>query len=135
MMKCAGHGLVYNGIATSAAGALAIRCISCPHPDENLPEGWQSVPKEEKYVFLNVREHWLTLIQICLQAHRQWQHLFSPEKHQEVYPQKRSGSAYRLGILCGSRGVYCTCEEVRNAEGCMCVKSWDYQIELISGTD
>ncbi|KAL1698228.1 hypothetical protein EV121DRAFT_218490 [Schizophyllum commune] len=32
-------------------GELAVRCPACPIPGENLPEGWQNVPSERKYLY------------------------------------------------------------------------------------
>ncbi|KAK7026742.1 hypothetical protein VNI00_015515 [Paramarasmius palmivorus] len=33
------------------AGDLAVRCIACPQPGVNLPEGWENVPQEESFLY------------------------------------------------------------------------------------
>jgi hypothetical protein len=42
MLKCAGRGQDPAGANATAQGELAVECLACPHPDRNLPEGWQS---------------------------------------------------------------------------------------------
>ncbi len=84
-MKRAGRGFVYNGIATLSMGDLEIRCISCPHPDEYLQEGWIQYQLLRSMFHLSTREPQLIQVQIYVQADSGWRHMFSPEKHQEVY--------------------------------------------------
>ncbi|KAI0245298.1 hypothetical protein BJV78DRAFT_1277455 [Lactifluus subvellereus] len=42
MLKRAGRGQDPAGAGATAQGELAVECPACPHPDWNLPEGWQS---------------------------------------------------------------------------------------------
>ncbi|KAK0432730.1 hypothetical protein EV421DRAFT_1910718 [Armillaria borealis] len=50
MMKRAGRGHIPNGIKTTEPGELALQCIACPRPGENLPDGWESMPQSEQYI-------------------------------------------------------------------------------------
>ncbi|PBK67937.1 hypothetical protein ARMSODRAFT_1019983 [Armillaria solidipes] len=47
MMKCVGRGHIPDGIKTMKPGDLALGCIACLHPGENLPEGWENMPASE----------------------------------------------------------------------------------------
>lgn len=38
-------------VADTRPGELAVRCIACPVPGINLPEGWENAQKEDRYVF------------------------------------------------------------------------------------
>jgi hypothetical protein len=46
MCKRAGRGHDPKGISATKPGELAIHCRACPHPDINLPEGWDQAPAE-----------------------------------------------------------------------------------------
>ena len=49
----AGRGHDPEGVAATKQGALVVECPACPHPDKNLPEGWENAPEDVRYV-LNV---------------------------------------------------------------------------------
>ncbi|KAF8163893.1 hypothetical protein K438DRAFT_1985004 [Mycena galopus ATCC 62051] len=51
MLKRAGHGHDPGGANATGSGALAIRCPACPHPGINLPDDWESAPKEYKFIY------------------------------------------------------------------------------------
>lgn len=52
-MKRAGRGHVPNGIATTKAGELAVKCWACPQPGVNIPANWQeTTPPEQMYALL-----------------------------------------------------------------------------------
>jgi hypothetical protein len=42
MLKRAGRGQDPAGVDATAQGELAVECPACPHPNRNLPKGWQS---------------------------------------------------------------------------------------------
>ncbi|KAF8218433.1 hypothetical protein L208DRAFT_1043370, partial [Tricholoma matsutake] len=42
MTKCAGRSHDPSGIDGTCQGGLSIPCHVCPHPDINLPEGWEN---------------------------------------------------------------------------------------------
>lgn len=46
MLKRAGRGHDPSGVSGTSPGECAILCPVCPHPDKNLPEGWED--NEEK---------------------------------------------------------------------------------------
>lgn len=46
--KRAGRGHVPSGLETTGPGELAVICPVCPHPEINLPVGWESVSEEKK---------------------------------------------------------------------------------------
>jgi hypothetical protein len=46
MAKRAGRGHDPGGVDGTSQGALSIPCRACPHPDKNLPVGWDSAPPE-----------------------------------------------------------------------------------------
>lgn len=46
MMKRAGRGHDPSGVEKTAQGALSIPCRACPHPNINLPVGWEDAPPE-----------------------------------------------------------------------------------------
>lgn len=62
MTKRAGRGHDPSGIDGTSRGGLSIPCRACPHPDINLPDGWDGVPPEDRSV-LNLL--WL-LVADCL---------------------------------------------------------------------
>ena len=48
LLKRGGRAHDLAGVEAMQDGQLAIQCLSCPHPDRNLPEGWESAsPKEQ----------------------------------------------------------------------------------------
>lgn len=50
MMKRAGRGNEPTGVEGTRAGELAVECPACPRPGVNLPDGWENVNKDLKYV-------------------------------------------------------------------------------------
>ncbi|PPQ77173.1 hypothetical protein CVT26_008093 [Gymnopilus dilepis] len=54
MLKWGGRGNDTTGVEGTKTGELALRCPSCPHPGINLPENWQNVSEEYKYLFLMI---------------------------------------------------------------------------------
>ncbi|KAG6805471.1 hypothetical protein H0H92_015245, partial [Tricholoma furcatifolium] len=46
MAKRAGRGHDPSGIAGTRQGGLAIDCRACPHPNINLPPGWEDAPPD-----------------------------------------------------------------------------------------
>ncbi|PBK60375.1 hypothetical protein ARMSODRAFT_1026563 [Armillaria solidipes] len=51
LMKRFGCGHVENSIDTTGPEELALRCLACPQPGVNLPEGWEKAPPEEWYIY------------------------------------------------------------------------------------
>ncbi|KAJ7584153.1 hypothetical protein C8J56DRAFT_1054689 [Mycena floridula] len=53
MVKRAGcsHDPAGVEVASSKAGALALRCPACPHPGINLPNDWKDVPPEKQFLY------------------------------------------------------------------------------------
>ncbi|RDX40435.1 hypothetical protein OH76DRAFT_1459514 [Lentinus brumalis] len=39
------------GISATQPGSLAVECPACPHPDKNLPDGWESAPEEQRWLY------------------------------------------------------------------------------------
>ncbi|KAH9476591.1 hypothetical protein JR316_0010503 [Psilocybe cubensis] len=52
MLKWAGRGHDPSGAAGTADGELAIKCPSCPHPEINLPDNWESAPDDRKFLYM-----------------------------------------------------------------------------------
>ncbi|KAH9478965.1 hypothetical protein JR316_0009428 [Psilocybe cubensis] len=52
MLKWAGRGHDPSGAAGTADGELAIKCPSCPHPEINLPDDWESAPDDRKFLYM-----------------------------------------------------------------------------------
>jgi hypothetical protein len=50
MGKRAGRGNAKSGMSGTEAGELAVPCVVCPIPGVNMPEGWQNLPKELRFV-------------------------------------------------------------------------------------
>jgi hypothetical protein len=48
MAKRAGRGHDPVGIDVTAQGALSIPCRACPHPNINLPDGWEKCCPEDR---------------------------------------------------------------------------------------
>lgn len=44
LLKRAGRAHDPAGIEATQEGELAVECPACPHPERNLPEGWESSP-------------------------------------------------------------------------------------------
>ena len=40
------------GLDSVRDGAFALECPACPHPGRNLPEKWEQVSEDERYVCL-----------------------------------------------------------------------------------
>jgi hypothetical protein len=51
MLKRAGRGHDPGGPDGTAPGELAVDCPACPHPDRNIPVGWERAPDSEKYIY------------------------------------------------------------------------------------
>ncbi|KAF8989936.1 hypothetical protein BDZ89DRAFT_974561, partial [Hymenopellis radicata] len=50
MMKRRGRGSVEDGIKTTTAGELAVRCPACPREGVNMPANWKELPQDEQYL-------------------------------------------------------------------------------------
>ncbi|TFK79970.1 hypothetical protein K466DRAFT_504692 [Polyporus arcularius HHB13444] len=50
-LKRAGRAHDPSGAAGTQEGELALDCPACPHPDKNLPKGWESAPPEVKWLY------------------------------------------------------------------------------------
>ncbi|KAF8215194.1 hypothetical protein K438DRAFT_1561909 [Mycena galopus ATCC 62051] len=64
MGKRAGRAHHPTGIAGTSPGELAIPCRACPHPNINLPEGWEDAPPEVAYVFADGSVRGFSLTQL-----------------------------------------------------------------------
>jgi hypothetical protein len=53
-VKRGGGGHVEAGLDSVRDGAFALECPACPHPNRNLPEKWEQVSEDERYVRLTV---------------------------------------------------------------------------------
>jgi hypothetical protein len=51
LLKRAGRGHDPAGIDATKPGQCAVECPACPHPNRNLPEGWESATPEQRYDF------------------------------------------------------------------------------------
>lgn len=49
MLKRAARGHDPLGVDVTQEGELAVECPACPHPDRNLPEGWEDAPPHVRY--------------------------------------------------------------------------------------
>ncbi|KAJ6492734.1 hypothetical protein C8R47DRAFT_1070284 [Mycena vitilis] len=47
MLKRAGRGQDDSGVAGTGQGELALPCRACPHPEINLPDGWDKINWDE----------------------------------------------------------------------------------------
>jgi hypothetical protein len=45
MLKQAGRGHDPAGVDITQPGDCAVECPACPHPERNLPEGWEDAPE------------------------------------------------------------------------------------------
>jgi len=61
LLKRGGRAHDPAGIEATKVGELAIQCPSCPHPDRNLPVGWENAPVEHQLV-LNIPSYHLSLL-------------------------------------------------------------------------
>ncbi|KAG1756383.1 uncharacterized protein EDB91DRAFT_1233212 [Suillus paluster] len=50
-MKHCGQGHHPGGIKATEAGACAVLCPACPHPNKNLPVGWENSPPEFQFLY------------------------------------------------------------------------------------
>ena len=50
MVKRAGRGHDPSGIDGTSLGSLSIPCRACPHPNINLPDGWDDAPPKDRCV-------------------------------------------------------------------------------------
>ncbi|KAG6825395.1 hypothetical protein H0H92_003827 [Tricholoma furcatifolium] len=51
MAKRSGRGHDPFGIAETKQGGLAIDCCACPHPNINLPTGWEDAPPDASWLY------------------------------------------------------------------------------------
>ncbi|KAF7331292.1 CxC2 domain-containing protein [Mycena kentingensis (nom. inval.)] len=51
LLKRGGRGHDRDGVLGTAAGELALRCPVCPRPGVNLPEGWDTAPREMQFLY------------------------------------------------------------------------------------
>ena len=51
MLKRAGRGHDFGGVAATAEGECAILCPACPHPGINLPDGWENGPEGQRWLY------------------------------------------------------------------------------------
>ena len=47
-LKRGGRAHDPEGISGTKEGSLAVECPACPHPDRNLPDGWDKAPLESQ---------------------------------------------------------------------------------------
>ena len=50
MLKRAGRCHSPTGASGTCEGELVVQCPACPHPGRNLPQGWDTLPLEERQV-------------------------------------------------------------------------------------
>ncbi|KAG2028954.1 hypothetical protein BDR03DRAFT_882221, partial [Suillus americanus] len=50
-MKRCGQGHHPGGITKIEAGTCTVLCPACPHPNKNLPVGWENTPREFQFLF------------------------------------------------------------------------------------
>ncbi|KAF7796504.1 hypothetical protein EIP86_007682 [Pleurotus ostreatoroseus] len=51
MLKRAGRGQEAGGIAATKPGELCVQCPACPKPGYNLPDNWESVSDDLKFIY------------------------------------------------------------------------------------
>lgn len=49
-IKRGGGGHMETGLDSVPDDAFALECPACPHPDRNLPKGWDQAPENIQYV-------------------------------------------------------------------------------------
>ncbi|KAI9070213.1 hypothetical protein FKP32DRAFT_1558354 [Trametes sanguinea] len=52
MLQRGGRGHDPSGVCGTQPGELAVRCPACPHPNINLPENWESISDDLKYMYM-----------------------------------------------------------------------------------
>src|SRR5262245_24812917 len=75
LLKRAGRGHDPLGVSATASRECAVECPACPHPDRNLPKGWEGCPEHKQYVHLstiwivlNVNYRWLYHLLLTIDA-------------------------------------------------------------------
>lgn len=48
MLKRSGRGHDPAGVNATGQGEIAVHCPACPHPEKNIPEGWETAPQSER---------------------------------------------------------------------------------------
>jgi hypothetical protein len=51
MLKRAGRGHDFSGVDGTAEGECALLCPACPHPGINLPDGWEDMPENRRWIY------------------------------------------------------------------------------------
>ncbi|KAJ3535047.1 hypothetical protein NM688_g7034 [Phlebia brevispora] len=51
MLKRASRGHEAGGVAGTRTGELCMLCPACPQPGVNLPENWDDIPEDKKYIY------------------------------------------------------------------------------------
>jgi hypothetical protein len=72
MLKRAGRTHDPLGVDSTQAGQCAVECPACPHPNRNLPEGWeQASPVQRFEIFVWPLVEWLIQFQVdlCSRSH------------------------------------------------------------------
>ncbi|RDX40319.1 hypothetical protein OH76DRAFT_1459536 [Lentinus brumalis] len=52
LLKRAGRGHDHTGVAGTKQGELALRCPACPHVGINLPDNWETISDDLKYLYM-----------------------------------------------------------------------------------
>ncbi|TFK81406.1 hypothetical protein K466DRAFT_502162 [Polyporus arcularius HHB13444] len=52
LLKRAGRGHDPSGVAGTRPGECALRCPACPHQGVNLPDNWETISDELKYIYM-----------------------------------------------------------------------------------
>lgn len=75
LLKRGGRGNEPTGALGTAPGELAIMCPSCPHPNVNLPPGWDKAPLSHRHVYsfrcllMNLSDfRFLYMLVLCMDA-------------------------------------------------------------------
>lgn len=50
LLKRCGRAYSATGRAGTTPGEAAVLCPACPHPGKNIPDEWESAPKERRYI-------------------------------------------------------------------------------------
>ncbi|KAK6997424.1 CxC2 domain-containing protein [Favolaschia claudopus] len=81
--KRAGRGHVENGLRTTPRGGLAVDCWACPDPARNLPDGWEKVAPEWRFLYMLI---------LALDANFRLKNRIRANEHQD--PSLGSGLGY-----------------------------------------
>jgi hypothetical protein len=113
MLKWAGRGHDISGVDATQPGDCAVECPACPHPNQNLPEGWEEAPDHIRYIVVHKKSFYSSwnILQMAVLSYSDHRCQFSHQAQGKRYHGEPS-SWGRMGPLGQFKAIPCVCQKV-----------------------